>query len=352
MRKNIFLFRFIASSLFSAYVFLLFPQAGTQLKRTSAENWQEAQAECVMELHSRRVLYESNGDMRLPMASTTKILTCATVLDVCKNLQEAITIPTEAVGIEGSSVYLKAGEIYTVEDLLYGLMLRSGNDCATALALKFGGNVAKFSAKMNKIAQKAGALASNFVNPHGLPCEGHYTTARDLSAITSYAMHNTEFCKIVSTQYYAPRHWKNKNKMLTLYEGGIGVKTGYTKQAGRCLVSAAKRGDMSLICTVLNCPTTYERSTKLLDDAFEAYDYVKILSAGDTLPLENAKNNVLGVVKNDYFYPLLKEERDLLEIKTTPLKNMLRRKKSEEIAGQFEIYLAKRLLFSGNLYKL
>lgn len=352
MRKNIFLFRFIASSLFSAYVFLLFPQAGTQLKRTSAENWQEAQAECVMELHSRRVLYESNGDMRLPMASTTKILTCATVLDVCKNLQEAITIPTEAVGIEGSSVYLKAGEIYTVEDLLYGLMLRSGNDCATALALKFGGNLEKFSAKMNETAQKAGALASNFVNPHGLPCEGHYTTARDLSAITSYAMHNTEFCKIVSTQYYAPRHWKNKNKMLTLYEGGIGVKTGYTKQAGRCLVSAAKRGDMSLICTVLNCPTTYERSTKLLDDAFEAYDYVKILSAGDTLPLENAKNNVLGVVKNDYFYPLLKEERDLLEIKTTPLKNMLRRKKSEEIVGQFEIYLAKRLLFSGNLYKL
>lgn len=352
MKKNIFLFRFVASSLFSAYVFLLFPQAGAHLKRTVAENWQEARAECVMELHSRRVLYESNGDTRLPMASTTKILTCATVLDACKNLQEEITIPAQAEGIEGSSVYLKAGEIYSVEDLLYGLMLRSGNDCATALALRFGGSVEKFSAKMNETAQKAGALASNFVNPHGLPCPEHYTTARDLSAITCYAMHNTEFCKIVSTQYYSPRQWKNKNKMLTLYEGGIGVKTGYTKQAGRCLVSAAKKGNMTLICSVLHCPTTYERSIKLLDDAFEAYDYVKILSAGDTLPLENAKNNVLGLVKEDYFYPLLKEERELLEIKTKGLKGARQRKKSEEIVGQFEIYLAKRLLFSGNLYKL
>ena len=230
------------------------------VRQVEAENWVEAKAECVMEANSRRILYAAHGDTRLPMASTTKILTAITVLNACVDISEELIVPEQAVGVEGSSVYLKSGEKYSVRDLLYGLMLRSGNDCATALAWKIGGNVVNFSAMMNIMAQKAGAFQSNFVNPHGLPAKNHYTTAIDLCLITAYAMQNSVFREIVSTKYYAPQNWKNKNKMLTSVSGAIGVKTGYTKEAGRCLVSAIEREGMTLICTVLGCPTTYERS--------------------------------------------------------------------------------------------
>ena len=305
-----------------------------------------------MEVNSRRILYASHSDIRLPMASTTKILTAATVLEECKELGEEIVIPPEAEGVEGSSVYLKSGDIYTVEDLLYGLMLRSGTDCATALALRFGGSVAGFASKMNVTAQKAGAFESRFENPHGLPNTNHYTTAQDLSYITCYDMQDPTFRQIVSTQYYRQRHWKNKNKMLSLYEGGMGVKTGYTKEAGRCLVSAAERGGMTLVCTVLNCPTTYERSIALLDDAFSAYEYTCLLKKDEVFEIGNGKNTVKAVSDRAYYYPLLKEEQSLVEVKTYALPSGRNGKKSEKIVGQFEIYLSNRLLFSGNLYKL
>ncbi len=318
-----------------------------QLRKTNgkaAQNWVEAKAECVMEMHSRRILYASHADTRLPMASTTKILTAITAIENCTDAREIVTIPAEAVGIEGSSVYLKCGDEYSVNDLLYGLMLRSGNDCATALALHLGGSIESFAGKMNMTAQATGALESRFMNPHGLPQDGHYTTAKDLSLITCYALHDSTFREIVSTRFYEPRNWKNKNKMLTAYDGAIGVKTGYTKQAGRCLVSAATRGNMTLVCTVLGCPTTYERSTALLDDAFAAYRYAQILRKDEVFTVGKEK----CVSKEDYFYPLSEGEEALIEIKTFAVPH----KKREKIVGQFEIYLSKQLLFSGNLYKL
>ncbi len=307
-----------------------------------------SKAECVMEVNSRRILYESHGDTRLPMASTTKIVTAIAVLSICNDLKEKVVIPAHAEGVEGLSVYLKEGEEYSIEDLLYGLMLRSGNDCAVALAEHCAGGIDEFSTKMNQIAEKAGALNSHFKNPHGLPCNGHYTTARDLTSITCYAMHNTTFQKIVSTKYYEPYHWKNKNKMLYNFEGAIGVKTGYTKEAGRCLVSAATRNGMTLISTVLGCRPMYERSSTLLDDAFQAYEYRPILNNGEVFSFENRK----GYVKVDYSYPLLKDEDNALEYRATGLKFTKKDKNGEEIIGQLEIYLAKRLLFSTNLYKL
>ena len=243
-----------------------------RLNGVQAESVADGMAECVIEVKTGRILHEKEVDLHLPMASTTKILTAITVLECCKNLGEEIVIPRDAVGIEGSSVYLQYGDKYTVEELLYGLMLRSGNDCATALALHCGGTVSNFCTKMNIVAQKAGALNSHFENPHGLPCENHYTTARDLCYITRYAMQNADFSRIVETKFYAPKQWKNKNKLLFFYDGAIGVKTGYTKQAGRCLVSAAKRGNTVLICTVLNCAPMYERSAQLLDKAFALCD--------------------------------------------------------------------------------
>ncbi len=311
-----------------------------------------SRAECVMEKNSRRILYESRGELPLPMASTTKIVTAATVLSRCEDLTERVTIPAEAEGVEGSSVYLKSGEIYTVEELLYGLMLRSGNDCAVALASHLAGSVAAFSSAMNQTAERAGALNSRFQNPHGLPAKGHYTTARDLTGITCYALQNPLFEQIVSTKYYSPRGWKNKNKMLYQYEGAIGVKTGYTREAGRCLVSAARREGMTLVCTVLGCSPTYERSTVLLNDAFAAYRYTEILQEEEVFSVEAGKRVLRGYVKEGYSYPLLKEEEELVEYVASPLEKTQKTENGEEIIGQLQICLLKRLLFSTNLYKL
>lgn len=308
-------------------------------------------AECVIELHSRRVLYEYNADMRLPMASTTKIATAITALEAERDLQEKVVIPQEAVGVEGSSVYLKAGEEYSLQDLLYGLMLRSGNDAAKTIALTIGRTEADFACMMNKTAQKAGALATNFVNPHGLPQDGHCTTARDLSYITAYAMHNPTFCEIVKTKYYEPCGWQNKNKLLYRYEGACGVKTGYTKEAGRCLVSSATKNDMTLICSLLNCPQTYERTEELFDDCFSAYQNTPLVLANKPFLLKDKGKFIKAYAKEDFYYPLLEEEKELIEIKTKFEKEGFFQKKDEKI-GEFQIYLSKQLLFSGNLYKL
>lgn len=305
-------------------------------------------AECVMDAESRRILFQSHGDTRLPMASTTKIVTAISVLESGLPLQKTVNISKEAAGVEGSSVYLKEGEEYTVEALLYGLMLRSGNDCAVALALETDGSIERFSTRMNETAERAGALSSRFRNPHGLPKNGHYTTANDLSLITSYALKNDIFRKIVSTQYYQPKGWENKNKMLHLYDGALGVKTGYTKEAGRCLVSAAEKNGLLLVCTLLNRYDTYERSIKLLDDAFAAYRKVELLKSGEIFEGESDGKKIKGKTKEAFSYPLMEEEIPCVERVIIPYKV----EEQEEIIGQIQIFLSKRLLFCGFLYKL
>ncbi|MGN1078006.1 MAG: D-alanyl-D-alanine carboxypeptidase family protein, partial [Candidatus Gallimonas sp.] len=253
-------------ALFSLFALLLAPNTAHEDALAATESL----AECVTEVSSRRVLYEKNGDCDLPMASTTKVLTAILIIDDC-NLDEKVIVPAEAAGVEGSSVYLRAGDCLTVRDLLYGLMLRSGNDCAVALALHHSGTIAKFAQKMNEKAALLGAVNSRFANPHGLPDKRHYTTARDLALVAAYAMENETFCEIVSCKYYAPKNWHNKNKMLYEYDGAIGVKTGFTLNAGRCLVTSAQRGEMKLVSVVLNSPQMYERSAELLDRSFETY---------------------------------------------------------------------------------
>lgn len=227
----------------------------------------ESRAECVIEVASRRFLFEKDADDPLPMASTTKILTALIILEDC-SLDEAVTVPPEAERAGGSSVYLQMGETKTVEELLYGLMLRSGNDCAVSLAVHRSGSEQKFAALMNIRAAELGAEHSRFANPHGLPAKDHYTTARDLALITAAAMENETFRKIVSTQWYPQSGWRNKNKLQTQFEGACGVKTGFTKEAGRCLVGAAEREGRLLVSVVLNSPQMYERTEQLLESAF------------------------------------------------------------------------------------
>ncbi len=298
-----------------------------------------ARAECVLEVSSRRILHEKNAQTPLPNASTTKILTAILVIEDC-DLQEVIEVPQEAAGTEGSSIYLKAGERYTVEELLYGMMLRSGNDAAVTLALHHSGSIAAFAQAMNEKAAMLGATDSHFINPHGLPDKRHRTTARDLALIAAYAMENETFRTIVSTQYYAPRAWHNKNKMLSEYEGANGVKTGFTADAGRCLVTSAQRGGMTLVSVVLNAPQMYERTTQLLDEAFLAYHMT---------PLTDFALLPAGVgVREAFCYPLKKEE--FAQVRTELHMEEPLPEKRGAVAGCVEIFLANNLIFSQNLY--
>ena len=314
----------------------------------------------VIEKLSGRVLYECNSNCKAFMASTTKILTTITVIENFDVKQE-IEIPSSCVLVEGSSVYLKEGEIYSVEDLLYGLMLRSGNDCAEALAVGLCGSIENFANIMNQTAVKCGATKSNFVNPHGLHDDNHFTTAYDLGVITCYAMQNELFAKIVSTKSYTvteklsgvSTQWVNKNKMLNSFDGASGVKTGFTKKAGRCLVSSAKRNGMELICVVLNESNHYAVSKSLLSKGFDEYKLVKIIDSKKfkyRLPLKDKEKYLNLKIDNDFYYPIasgevIKAEIDLPEYASNEVKD-------GDKVGEIKIYASKQLIFSQNIYTL
>ncbi len=334
MRNRSILFGFLL--IFTSFCVLLGLSAK---KHKSSFAATESRAECVVELSSRRILHKKGEASPLPMASTTKILTAILIIDEC-DLEEEVIVPQSAQGVEGSSVYLKAGDKYSVRDLLYGLMLRSGNDCAETLALHHSGSIAAFAQKMNQKAISLGAERSHFVNPHGLPDKRHYTTACDLAMIASYAMENETFCEIVSCKYYHPHNWKNKNKMLDAYDGALGVKTGFTMSAGRCLVTSAERDGMKLVSVVLNSPQMYERTAQLLDNCYETYHLERIF---------DCKQGIEGMfAKENFIYPIQSNERDKIQIIVQ--KNNPFPMEKGEIAGQLQIMLENNLLFSQNLY--
>ena len=315
--------------------------------------------EIVLDQESGRVLHSVNADEKRAMASTTKIVTCITVLDNY-DINQELEIKKEWTGIEGSSIYLKEGERYTVEDLLYGLMLRSGNDSAVALANGLSGSIERFAVLMNKTAIKCGAENSSFVNPHGLDDDQHYTTAYDLAMITRYAMHNEKFSKIVSSKKYLctangeKKVWYNKNKMLNDYEFATGVKTGYTKKAGRCLVSSSNKNNFKLICVVLNCGPMFERSSQLLNQSYNSYNRVKIVDKEKSIcEVLNSKNKLVpAYLKNDLYYPLTpNEEKELsFNLKIYPKEKIL--PKFGQECGTIEISFKKRLIFEQKIYTI
>ncbi len=247
--------------------FLGLPKKSLQAKAASTS------ASVVMRADTLEVLKGENYDIRLPMASTTKIMTALLICENCKP-DETVIVPKEAVGIEGSSVYLKEGEKFTVKELLFGLMLRSGNDCATALALHLAGSIDSFAEMMNMRAEDLGLTNTHYINPHGLHAKGHYTSCFDLCKLGCIAMKNPLFSEIVSTKLTtigegeSRRSIANKNKILFNYAGGNGIKTGYTRAAGRCLVSAAKRNGVQLVAAVLNVPDMFGRCESLMDYGF------------------------------------------------------------------------------------
>ncbi len=257
------------------------------------------------------VLYEKNADERRPIASTTKIMTAILTLENAE-LNDIITVKAEQVGVEGTSLYLKEGEKISVKTLLYGLMLRSGNDAAEVLARHVGGDIDSFVFLMNEKAEKLGMKNTTFKNPHGLPNDEHQSTARDMAILTAYAMKNDIFREIVSTKNYTAegRSFTNHNKLLSMSETVDGVKTGYTKAAGRCLVSSAIQDDLRLVAVTLSDPNDWDDHLNLFDfgfnnfHKFKAYARREIVSsvsiAGMNLKVPVIiENEFSTVMKND-----------------------------------------------------
>ena len=340
-------------------IFLYQPSQAYATEKTSAK------ACVVFEANSGRLLYQKNKDEQLPEASTTKIMTALIVVEN-SDISQQITITKESVGIEGSSVYLREGEKLTIKELLYGLMLRSGNDCAVALALYVGKSIDNFASMMNKKAQKLGCKNTNFVNPHGLPDENHYTTAYDLGLISCQAIKNPIIKEIVSAKstnisndgLEYDRFLKNKNKILTLFDGANGIKTGYTKKAGRCFVGSALRDGMQLVVVLLNCGPMFEDSMKLMQECFDQYQMKNLLKIYDiyhTLKIKKGKEKfVQAKTIGDFFYPLKKDgsEDKKVKIISTLQQDLTFPIKNGQIVGKTDILFDNQLIFSSKIIKL
>lgn len=237
----------------------------------------------LMDGESGRVLYERNAHEPRLIASITKLMTALVALESGHGLEEEVTISGEWAGAEGSSIYLRAGERVSLETLLYGMLLRSGNDAALAVAGYCGGTVERFVDKMNQKAEELGMADSHFANPNGLNAEGHCSSAYDMALLARACLENDTLAQMVSTRSITlgNRNFTNHNKLLWQYEGCIGLKTGYTEKAGRTLVSAARREGTTLICVTLSDPNDWADHTRLFDWGFSHYQARELTQAGE-----------------------------------------------------------------------
>ena len=273
----------------------------------SADNIEiSAQKAVLLDLKSRQVLYDKHMDIKSFPASLTKVLTTIVAIEEGK-LDDIVTVSKRAAYQEGSSIYLKAGEKIKLKELLYGIMLASGNDASIAVAEYISGSVEEFAKLLNKKAIKMGAIDSNFVNPSGLPDPDHYSTAYDIAMIMCYAMKNRVFRDITKTKYktisWAGNDWgrglRNHNKLLWSYDDIIGGKTGYTKAAGRCLLSTSAKNKRELVAVVLNAPDDWLDMRKLLDYGYDNFKYKMIYAKNENvynLKWENSLEGNLGLL--------------------------------------------------------
>ncbi|MFC9709992.1 serine hydrolase [Paenibacillus sp. NPDC056933] len=355
MRK---LMKFVACMLVPLFLFPSFRLAEAQ--GTIPGPSTHAQSAALIDVTSGRILYSKDGDKELRIASLTKIMTAIVAIEHGK-LDDKVKVTSSAFAKEGSSLYLKLGEVMTLENMLYGLMLRSGNDAASAIAEHVGGSEEGFVLLMNKKAEQMGLTHSHFMNPHGLDADGHYSTANDLARLTAYALKNPVFKRIVATENKkAPNpnesweySWQNKNKMLRLYEGADGVKTGYTKKAFRCLVSSATRDGQQLAAVTLNDGDDWNDHARMLDFGFENFPLVEI--AKKEQPVQNTD----VVTGRGFIYPLAKSETSSLTKKLILLENRIQEGSEADakptdpsfgLAGRIDMQLDGKLVGSIPVY--
>ncbi|UFJ42837.1 D-alanyl-D-alanine carboxypeptidase [Brevibacillus humidisoli] len=313
-----------------------------------------AETAAMIDVQSGRILYEKNADKKMRIASLTKIMTAIVAIE-SGNLKDIVLVPDHAVGVEGSSIYLKKEERLTLEDLLYGLMLRSGNDAAVAIAEHVGGSLEGFVYMMNEKAAMIGMTHTHFMNPHGLDNSNqHYSTAEDMVKLSAYALKHPEFQKIVATKVknipWQGEEWgrrlQNKNKMLTLYKGADGIKTGYTRLAKRCLASSATRDGRQLAVVTLNAPDDWNDSMSLMNWGFEQFQPVKIANKGDTVDpdvtIDQRDQNLILTSQADFTYPLKEEEVAAISSRVYLFKHHLDRSMIDQHVGYLQIFLGNQ----------
>ena len=318
----------------------------------------------VIEADSKRILYQKNCNDKLPMASTTKIMTALVALSSNLDLDEQFTVDPRSIGIEGTSLYLKKGEKKTLRELLYGLMLPSGNDAAVAIACRVAGSEEEFVCLMNETAKELGLKNTSFANAHGLDKEGHYTSAYDLAVITAKAMENQTFCEIVGTknitvsgnEEISAKALKNKNKLLWSLEGCEGVKTGFTDNAKRCFVCSVKKDGMRLICVVLNCGPMFEEAERLINLGFENFKKYTLLSSyqpNEAVPVKDGESSSVRTLTQKHFsIPLTVEEYKNIEYEVDLPKEIKAPVEKEQELGEVRIKLGDKILFTEKIYAM
>lgn len=320
-----------------------------------------AQSAVLIEQKTGRVLYEKDAYTKRRIASITKIMTAILAVESGK-MNQYVTVSERATRAEGSSVYLKPGEKIKLKELVYGLMLRSGNDAAVAIAEYIGGSVDGFAYLMNQKAREIGMLNSHFTNPHGLDdSNNHYSTAYDMALLMRYAMQNKTFQEISGTKVYkAPnptenwdRVWKNKNRLLSKYKYCTGGKTGFTKLAKRTLVTTAQKGDMSLIAVTLNDSDDWNDHIAMYESGFKGFDMAEVVPKGEVDIVNNKyyKNHLF--LKNSIVYPATSEEMNLFSVKyklDRPDPQGDDSNKTERIVGKASVYLDGKVVEEEPIY--
>jgi len=280
-----------------------------------------ARAAILMDAETGQVLYDKNAEQRRPPASTTKIMTALLALEG-GNLQQEVTVSPEAALVGEASLDLRAGEKLTLEELIYGAMLRSGNDACVAIAEHIAGTESNFVLMMNQKAKLIGAFETSFKNTNGLPAEDHYTTTHDLALVTRYALKNSTFRKIVSTRdkiigLHTKHYLNNTNRLLWSYSWVDGVKTGTTNEAGNCLVASATREGRQLISVVFHSDDRWQDSIKLLNYGFEDFKYVRLFREGEpfaTIKVKESRGReIIAVVSSGLGVAIKKNQPDDLE---------------------------------------
>lgn len=310
--------RIVLCIVFILLFILIHPISGQAAPAVSANN------AILIEQSTGRVLFEKNADEEQLIASITKLMTAIIAIESGKMKEEA-KASRKAIYTEGSSIYLEQGEKMSIEDLIYGLILRSGNDAAITISEHIGGSEEGFVHLMNEKARWLGMTNSSFDNPHGLDSDNHYSTAYDMAMLMRYGMDNDQFREIIGTKTYKSDSrsysWQNKNKLLTqLYENSTGGKTGYTRTAGRTLVSSANKNGMDLIAVTINAPDDWQDHIKLFEWGFDNYDLKSIAEEGQKKYRLEGSGETIGYLYDDVLFPLTAEEMENIDKQTYMLK--------------------------------
>ena len=308
----------------------------------------------LMDMDTNRIIIGENINEVKSVASISKIMTAILAIESGK-MDDKVTVGDEILAAYGSGIYIKQGEVLTLKDLVYGLMLRSGNDASYAIAKYVGGSVENFVKKMNEKAIEIGMKNTTFNNPNGLDEEkGNYSTAYDMAILTSYAMKNNEYKKITKTKKYVLKtnmnvySWTNKNKLLKLYKYATGGKTGYTKIAKRTLVTTASKNNINLVVVTLNDGDDWNDHIELFDYGFNTYKKYSILKKGKIEVPDTQYKNYQYYIKNNFNYILDNIEKDNIILKFKIEKNKII--KNNMKIGKIEVYLTNTLIYTDDLY--